>query len=250
MRVTSSVTTQAPAIIEIVKQLEGTYIQIIHTASEYGTQGRDHVTEMAKLNGICVIQNISFAEQDNVNSVYEQIRPYPAAKIVIVFLHSSIVEAVMSNLVTKLTKGEFIFIGSQAWDKKTRMFDVDLKQTLEGSFSISFDISQDAELLQDMQQLTPESFNNDPWSMLYLQERRNCYYDLSFDKSKPQLCPRTDTYNASLDYVDTIAYIATKSLVIGASDFFKFKCGSKTKQLCDDFRNHPLGMFNNYMRNS
>ncbi len=117
MRVVTADTTQAEAMMLLVKELNGEYIQVIHTQGAYGEAGKDQVVYQAKLMGICIANTIMVPESsiDDYYGYYEQLRKYPFAKLVIVFVQSWIARPFLSDLGEQMVKGDFQFIGSQSW---------------------------------------------------------------------------------------------------------------------------------------
>lgn len=236
MRVVTSVDSQAKAITAIVKKIRGNYAQILYSKSSYGEDGRDRLLDYAKKNEVCVIQEVGIGEDSNPNEVYNNLRKYPHAKIIMVFLQTHKVLPVISALANTMNRGEFIFIASTTWHRRRDVIDADLKQTLIGSYTLSFEVYQDQSLRNHMQNLFLTDYKQNPWCMMFLQTKGKCYYDSSFDKRQTMACleQSVDPYFA-LDYMDTSAYIATLSLLTGANSQLSKTCSSHS-QLCEEFR--------------
>ncbi|XP_060604760.1 uncharacterized protein LOC132757490 isoform X2 [Ruditapes philippinarum] len=246
MRVVTPDDAQARAIIKIIQELESNYVQIVYSTGAYGEAGKDKIKEEAVKSKICVVQEIAVDETDSGFGIFEKLRLYTHARIVIIFLRSHRIVPVMSALTSQInTRGEFMFIGSEAWARKRDPLKTDSKQNLLGSFTLSLEMYEDNELRTHIYNLTPKPFNQNPWSTLYLQEKRNCYFDLSFDKIKNKMCSLNDDNifgsDFTLDSWATAAYVATKSLLIGGNNFLRDKCGISTKVLCGEFTDNTKG---------
>ena len=245
MRVVTPDDAQAKALVEVVKKLNANYIQILHSSGDYGEAGRDKVIEFAASNEICVVQNISFDDDDSPFQIYDKLRTYAQAKIIIVFLYPRHLHKIIPAFTTQMKRGEFVFIGSEAWARDTTVLAKDTNRILLGSFTVSLEMYKDKELRNHAQNIKSKSFHEDPWAMLFVQAKRKCYFDLSFDKTQGDKCSEDNDYskdpNFTLDTYDTQAYVAAKSLLAGANEFLKAKCGSQAKSLCKDYTENTKG---------
>jgi hypothetical protein len=246
MRVVTPDDAQARAITEIIKKLESNYVQIVYSTGAYGEAGKDRIKEEAFKSKICVVQEIPVEETGSAFEIFEKLRRFTHARLVIIFLQSHRLAPVISALTSQIDKrGEFMFIGSEAWARKRDPLKTDNKQVLLGSFTLSLEMYEDNELRTHIQNLIPKPFNQNPWSTLYLQEKRNCYYDLSFDKTKVEMCSLDNDDSSGTDFTldswATSAYIATKALLIGSNDFLTDKCSQNTNTLCEEFRQNTKG---------
>ena len=246
MRVVTPDDAQAKAMIGIIQKLESDYVQIVYSTGAYGEAGKDKIKEEAFKNNICVVQEIAVEDSGSEFEIFEQLRKFTHARIVIIFLQSHRVEPVMSALTSQIKhRGEFVFIGSEAWNRKEGPLISDDKQILLGSYTLSLEMYEDNELRTHIQTLTPKPFNENPWSTLYLQEKRNCYFNSSFDKTKTEMCSVVNDYSTDPDFVldswATSAYVATKTLLIGGNEFLRDKCGSNMNTLCEEFTSNPSG---------
>lgn len=243
MRIVSPIKLQGDAMVNVVKYLDSNYVQIIYSDTVYGRDGRDEVHRAAADNQVCVIQSIPFRDGDNPSGVYEKLRQHPHARIVIVFLHSFLIRDFMSAIVSALNRGEFLFIGSQTWHHTGDLLDSDHDQVLLGSYSLGFEIGGDSQLLQRIRNLTPQSYRLNPWSMPFLQARGDCYYDSSYDKTRPVHCNNVDKQQFDLDYLDSFAYFTTKALLKGATSFLHKQCSPTKLSACLSFGKNRQGTF-------
>jgi hypothetical protein len=229
MRVVTPDDKQAKAMVDIMVRLDVQYAQIVYSAGAYGEDGKDKVRAAAQERSICIAQHISVSDGDNVNAIYEKLKKYPDAKVVIAFLYSDVLMKLVSALNGQMKRGEFVFIGSEAWARLPEVLEIDIKQNLLGSFTLSLEMYQDRELRQHIRNNTNRlPFQGNPWSSLFIEERNKCFYDTSFDKTKPGKCSevkdfRTDLQFA-LDTFDTSAFVATSSLLIGANAHLQKNC--------------------------
>lgn len=234
MRVVTPDDTQAQAIVEIMQKLSVNYAQIIYKAGDYGEGGKNKVKELARKHGICIVNHIALEEGHNPSALYEKLRRYAHAKLVIAFIYGDTLTRIINSLGNQMQRGEFVFIGSEAWARNLAGLKADTNQILLGSLTLSLEIYQDKELRSHIQDIKSLPYRENPWAQMFVQTKRDCYFDLSFDKSKSMHCvDESDTdSNTVLDTYDTAAYVASTSLIIGANTFLKDSCGTSAKSLC------------------
>ncbi|XP_053382549.1 uncharacterized protein LOC123540489 [Mercenaria mercenaria] len=247
MRVVTPDDAQAKAMIRIIQELNADFVQIVYSTGAYGEAGKDKIKEAAYQNKICVVQEIPVEEYGSAYAIFEKLRREAHARIVIIFLQSHRIYNIMSALVSQIdSRGEFMFIGSEAWARKKDPLVNDEKQILLGSYTLALEMYQDNELRSYIQNITPKPYSQNPWSLIYLQTKRNCFFDFSFDKTQPEKCSSANDYstdpNFELDSWDTSAFVAVKSLLIAANAFLKERCGSTAHGLCAEFTNNPKGL--------
>ncbi|XP_053391016.1 uncharacterized protein LOC128553856 [Mercenaria mercenaria] len=145
-----------------------------------------------------------------------------------------------------MKRGEFVFLGSEAWARDGTILAKDTNHIILGSFTVSLEMYKDRELRNHVQNIKPKPYRTDPWAMMFIQAKRNCFYDLSFDKTQADKCSVANDHSRdpdfTLDTYDTQAYVATKCLLTGADAFLKTKCGSSASSLCKDFLSNTEGL--------
>ncbi|KAL4223695.1 hypothetical protein ACF0H5_017163 [Mactra antiquata] len=257
MRVVTPDNVQARAMVAILVKLGINYIQIIHSVGAYGEGGRDKIREYAALNDICIAQEIAVDEKNSEHAIYDLLLEHSHARLVIVFLRSHVVAQVMPVLAKQIEergkRGEFLFIGSESWANKQQILDGDTNLSMLGSFTMSVEMYQDKQLRAHIQKLRPQPYSLNPWVAEYLQAKRNCYFDTSYDKkSYPEMCSDNNDYSSNPDFTldswDTPAYVAAKSLLMGANAHFKRKCGAASNDLCAEYRNTPEGLIEEILK--
>ncbi|XP_052234528.1 uncharacterized protein LOC127847040 isoform X3 [Dreissena polymorpha] len=236
---------QALAMIQVIKTLKADYIQMVYSSDAYGEGGLAKIKEEASNNGVCLIQALPVTEASQAEIV-RKLRLYPRAKLVIVFLGTNILEQFLVNLQFQgLKKGEFVFIGSEAWAKNQNIVNMKGEQIVFGAITMAIEIAQDSKLVDAIKIITPQPFYQNPWATLYLQNKLNCYFSSSFDKTQPRLCPNDrplNVDNLALDLSTTSSYIATKALIQGATSHHKAECGASLKKLCQSFQDNPASL--------
>lgn len=100
----------------------------MYSEGAYGEGGRDVVQSEAAKANICIAQVVMVTESDRYYEYYEHMRKKTHAKIVIIFLRSHVVGPFMRDINLDMERGEFQFIGSEAWGKNGEILDYDISK--------------------------------------------------------------------------------------------------------------------------
>lgn len=241
LRIITPDNVQAKAMIDIVKELNGEYIQIVYSEGAYGEGGRDAVVAAAAEANICIAQEILVLEKEWYYEHYRTLQKKPFAKLVIVFLRSHVVGPFMRDMSSEMKRGEFQFIGSEAWGKNKKMLEYDINR---GSITVAVEMDKNTNLEEYLKAQIPSYNNTDPWLEEYIQNREDCYFDWSYDKKFPLKCNNSilPINDASFESDPWCIFVFNTviSFLKGASEFFKSKCGAARRTaLCEDFVDSP-----------
>ncbi|XP_045209914.2 uncharacterized protein LOC123561530 isoform X2 [Mercenaria mercenaria] len=246
LRIISPDNVQAAAMIDVVKELGGEYIQLVYSEGAYGEGGRDSVRAVAVANKICIIQEIMVRESDTYFAYYEIMRRKPHAKIVIIFLRSHVVAPFIHDIDKNMNRGEFQFIGSEAWGKNMAVLQYDITK---GSIITAVEMDKNRDLEDYIKKVKPTYNVSDPWLENYIQNRQDCYCSWTYDKTFTKECtddilPMNDP-NFESDPWCIFVSNTMFAFLKGAAMFFSSKCGSSTSPtLCTDFVDNPKEFFN------
>jgi hypothetical protein len=127
---------QAMAMINIVKTLNSSYIQIMFNEGTYGEGGRDAIMREARNSKICIANEIQVKE-NQYKRIRDDMNKTPYATVVLLFLQSHVVKGVMNELHGSIHKDEwsYLFIASEAFGIRTDI--ISEKPKLEGTISLS-----------------------------------------------------------------------------------------------------------------
>lgn len=240
---------QALAMLNIVKTLNSSYIQIMYSEGTYGEGGRNAIVNAAKESKICVANEIKVKENK-----YERIRDdllkTPYATVILLFLKSHVINDVLTELHETVEQWSYIFIGSEAFG--TRKDIITQKPKLEGTISLSLQMNpltgtSKFEKYLYNRLITRESDIN-PWTRDYFEERNSCYMSGSFNKMFDSQCSEIEEEFNSKDYQPEIwtsfAINAMFSLLQGSNQAFKELCGTQSSSLCKQYRDDPVTVYN------
>ncbi|KAL3892173.1 hypothetical protein ACJMK2_004407 [Sinanodonta woodiana] len=245
MRVTTPDDKQASVIIDIIKELNSEYVQLIYSDDAYGRGGRDALLKVSKEKRVCIVEppiSVQDSTEENFSRFYEKLRKNPDAKIVVVFVRSHLAIILMKTLTLQMKTGEFIFIGSAAWSTNSDILKQDNANKLIGSLTIAMEIPAKQDLLAKITTLFPAENGSTPWMQEYLQSKLGCHFSWSFNKNEKIVCTPEQTRNLNSDGWLNFSANAAESLLLGAGQFFKSKCSPPGKILCDEYINDPRGL--------
>ena len=182
---------QAIAIIDIVIKLKSEYIQIIHSNEAYGKGGKDILEQTAKEQGVCIVNSIEISDvvSDGIhNNVINELWKNRDAKVVIIFVRSDLIEKVMTAISEPMEQGEFFFIGSETWGRRTAMLSMPKLRGM--AISMAQDLPSDFGFDDYMTSIATLNSSDpmDPWLAKFIEKRANCYLPLSFSKKGKSLC--------------------------------------------------------------
>lgn len=242
---------QALAMLDIVKTLNSSYIQIIYSKGPYGEGGRNAIVQAAKESKICVANEIKVEEND-YKRIRDDLLKTPYATVILLFLKSHVINDVLTELHATVEQWSYIFIGSEAFGTNKDI--LTNKPKLEGSISLSLQMnpltgnSKFETYLYH--RLVTRDIDINPWTKEYFEERNSCYMPGSFNKFFDSPCSDTAEEFNNKDYKPEIwtafAINAMFSLLQGSNKAFEELCGtqSQSSSLCKKYRDHPLTVYN------
>lgn len=240
---------QALAMLNIVKTLNSSYIQIMYSEGTYGEGGRNAIVNAAKESKICVANEIK-VEENKYKRIRDDLLKTPYATVILLFLKSHVINDVLTELHETVEQWSYIFIGSEAFG--TRKDIITQKPKLEGTISLSLQMNpltgtSKFEKYLYNRLITRESDIN-PWTRDYFEERNSCYMSGSFNKMFDSQCSDIEEEFNSKDYQPEIwtsfAINAMFSLLQGSNQAFKELCGTQSSSLCKQYRDDPVTVYN------
>ena len=244
MRIVSPDGVEADAMMNVIKAIKGEYVQVVYNECTCGSARKDSVAAMALKHGICVAQYLQVKEKDSYFEFYELIRRKPHAKLVIIFLSSHILTNFMRDLNEQMPRGEFQFLGSEAWGDNHDLLQFDITK---GSLLVTMELDEIKGLRSYIQDKIPNRNKYEPWLEQYIQKRQDCYFDWSHDKTFSRQCMDDILPPAQGGYfkIDSTCAFATYSLFAllqGSSEFYRKSCGNSV-ELCEAYVNNPTGLY-------
>lgn len=232
---------QAKAMVNILKTLESSYIQILYSEGTYGEGGRDEIVRVAKSLKVCIANEIK-VEESKYTKILDNLRRKPFAQIVLMFLKAHVVTDVL-NIVTKgMDSKEFMFIASEALGTNVEIIKNNPK--LEGSISLSLEIPIDKNKFRRyVNSKSIDRYTTNPWTRSYFENKYKCYLPGSFDKSTNTECAnvfeRYNITNPDFDIWSSFALNAAEVALKGSYAAFLNICGPYSNTICPEYRKEP-----------
>jgi hypothetical protein len=241
---------QVKAMINIVKTLNSSYIQILFSKGSYGKGGRDGIVNEAKKSKICIANQIE-VEDGQYEKIRDDMNKTPYATVVLLFLQSHVVKGVMTELHGSIHKDEwsYLFIASEAFGIRTDI--ISEKPKLEGTISLSLQMNPLTGTSKFEKYLYDRLFEigNDlnPWTMEYFERKNKCFLSGSFNKAYGTECLDIKEPFNNKGYKPELwtsfAINAMFSLLQGANKSFGELCSAQSSELCQDYRNSPKKVY-------
>ena len=230
--------------MEVIKAIKGEYVQVVYNECSCGSARKNSIAEMARKHGICVAQFIEVKQRDDYFEFYEILRKKPHAKLVIIFLSPHILPGFIRDQNEIMQKGEFQFLGSEAWGGNYDLLKYDI---VKGALSVTMQLEEVRGLRAYIQQKVPNKQEYNPWLEEYLQKRQNCYFDWSYDKTFSRHCtadilPPAETGSFKTDFWSDFATNSLLALLKGSAEFYKKSCVASSENLCHEFVSNPTGL--------
>ena len=246
---------QAEVLLAIVEELGGKYIQVVYDERTYGKSALGHLTVAASRLKICIIQTVEVKEEtESYHRYYEDIKKKPYARIIILFLHHQNLINLLKVLTEEIKTPQYQFIASDGWGKHKDLLE---HRIGDGVFTVTLEIDPVPGLIPYILNQSINASKTNPWSEHYLQKRHNCYYDLSYDKTFPNRCSRTDAMHSESRIVEdnwiNFAAISMLSLLKASAEVFNKTCGNSdilcsgftkdTPRLVEEMKNISMDIF-------
>jgi hypothetical protein len=186
LRVPSADSRQAETILRLVQKLEGNFIQILYSESEYGEGGRNLLLDLIRNStfDLCVAQTLPISRNSDKATILSKMRMYPQAKIVVLFIGSFEIEYMIQTFNT-ISKNEFVFISSEGMGTR---IDISNYRNLIGTLTITSQLTINEKLTDHLKHLQPDGSNIDAWIRPYMEMVFDCYFQWSFNKTSNKLC--------------------------------------------------------------
>ena len=237
---------QAMAMIKFLRRYNIRYVQIVHTADNYGEQGAQIFNSLAEENKICVAQTVSFSDKsvvtaESANDVILALLEKPIANTVVVFASSSFINEMLQAIRRNPEAlNKFRFIGSDSWANNKEATD-SVEDLAVGSVTFDLDTRDLRAFDEYLSSKTPGNYPENPWFSEYYEEIHNCYLTIP-DKRYPRRCHATSIdVTTSGRYKQDTAIIhvinAVYSSAIGIDMALKEVCGVDYTTVCEAFKN-------------
>jgi hypothetical protein len=242
MRVAIPDTALAATILNIAKALSADYIQLVHCSNDYCQGAAQQVQMGAKVMAFCIAQVQVAVEGQNYSTLFENLRRFVPAKVVVVILDEINIQRFVDVVDEHMYLGEFVIIGATTWARNWNV--IVGKYKLEGAITIAKEMAFSTEFTDHLRSLVPSPDDvSNPWMQPYMEQYLQCYYKWSYDKSYTRECGDNDRIGLADDFHQNqytpSAMNSVYAFLDGASNAFEELCGSGT-DLCANYKEHPL----------
>ncbi|WAR03383.1 GRM7-like protein [Mya arenaria] len=237
---------QVTGMIKFLREFDIRYVQVVHSADNYGEQGAEIFKQVAADNRICIAQTISFPYKkattiENANDIVLSLLQKPVANTVVIFADSSQINSLLQAIKrSPEAYGKFKFVGSDTWANNVESTDGQ-EDIAVGSVTFDLDINDLAEFDQYLATKTPANYPDNPWFPEYYEAIHNCYLTIP-DKRYPTRCSATprnivssQRYKQDTGIIHVIN--AVFAAAYGLDSALREECGENYTTVCEVFKN-------------
>lgn len=236
---------QAMGMIEFLQKFDIRYVQVVHTATNYGEQAAEVFNELASNNKICVAQTISFPDkstvtEENANDVVLALLQKPVANTVVIFADTTYINELLLAIKRNTdSHGKFKFIGSDTWANNLEATS-GVEKYAVGSVTFDHDVGNLKEFDNYLDTKTPANYPDNPWFPEYYEKIHNCYLTIP-DARYPSRCSAApDRIITSPRYKQDTGIIhvinAVYAAAYGIDAALKEVCGNNYTTVCESFK--------------
>ncbi|XP_053375883.1 uncharacterized protein LOC123533310 [Mercenaria mercenaria] len=237
---------QAMGMIKFLSNYDIRYVQVVHSADNYGEQAANVFNTLASDNKVCIAQTVSFLPQssvtvENANDVVLALLKKPVANTVIVFADITYINELLQAIRRNPdAHGKFRFIGSETWANNPEAIE-GVEDIALSSVTVDLDVVDIRDFDEYLSTKTPANYPENPWFPEYYEEIQNCYLTIP-DTKYPGRCSATPKnivtsrrykQDTSLIHVINAVYSAAYGLDLALRE----ECGDDYTTVCEAFKN-------------
>lgn len=232
----------ANAMVQIMKEMDWLYVQVVNSPDTHGRTGSQDFMRQAGANGICVTAAYEFSTHGTADEIVAKLRERVDAKVVAVFApaahHAELLKAVKDSGAA----GNILLVGDANWGSDTTVTQGN-EDAARGSITIDLETSSLNEFQQYLTDLDVNKHTTNPWFRDWYQKVFSCYLDA---KSMPMYtvpCDPTRAITSAPGFATdshTLHVInAVYTSALGIHNALEKVCGVGYNRVCDQFKQYP-----------
>ena len=169
------------AMTNFLNQNDIRYVQVVHTANNYGIRGSEVFNRIAEEQRICVAQTISFADKgislaDSANNIVSVLLEKPLANTIVIFAQPLYINELLKaiNREPLAIQRKYRFVGASQWGKTWEAVR-NVEHIAENSVSMAIQNSDIYEFNEYLKVKTLANHGHNPWFGEYYEKIFNCY---------------------------------------------------------------------------
>ncbi|XP_060527714.1 metabotropic glutamate receptor 2-like isoform X2 [Cylas formicarius] len=172
---------QVKAMVDIVLQMEWSYISIIYEESNYGIKAFEELEELLAENNICIavkeklVKDSGVARESTYDNIVLKLQTKPRAKGCIIFGSDQEVAELMRAVRRLNATGSFSWIGSDGWSARWSVSDGN-EAEVEGTLSVQPQANPVRGFKEYFLSLNVENNPRNPWFVEFWEHHFSCRY--------------------------------------------------------------------------
>uniref|UniRef100_T1IT32 G-protein coupled receptors family 3 profile domain-containing protein n=1 Tax=Strigamia maritima TaxID=126957 RepID=T1IT32_STRMM len=249
---------QALALVDIVQQLNWTYVSTVASEDQYGEAGIDRFQREARARNICIGASEKVPHKANASAFDAIVRNLErnAARGVVLFIVSDDLRGVL--LAAKRANVSLSWVASDAWGRQAKLLE-GLEDVAEGAITVELEYVEMEEFDEHMMSLTPHNNSRNPWFSEFWEESFQCIlsnYTQQYVQNKTQQLPlcsdglRLDRHVYTQDSKVQFVIDAVYAFAHAYHNLHTNVCGPQSRHVCPAMRSYDgFEFYWNYLLN-
>ncbi|CAB0028906.1 unnamed protein product [Trichogramma brassicae] len=238
---------QVKAMVEIIKQMNWTYVSVIYEESNYGVKAFEELESLLAKNDICIavkeklVKDSGVADESVYDSIVQKLLTKRRARGCIIYGSDQEVAGLMRAVRRCNATGAFSWIGSDGWSARGLVSDGN-EPEVEGTLSVQPQANPVKGFEDYFLNLTVENNKRNPWFVEFWEDHFKCKYpnssltpyNVKYETActtKERLMKSDMAFENQLQFVSD----AVMAFAYAFRDMHRDLCGGK-EGLCDEMR--------------
>ncbi|XP_031783188.1 metabotropic glutamate receptor 2 isoform X3 [Nasonia vitripennis] len=238
---------QVKAMVEIIKQMNWTYVSVIYEESNYGVKAFEELESLLAKNGICIaikeklVKDSGVADESVYDSIVQKLLTKRRARGCIIYGSDQEVAGLMKAVRRVNATGAFSWIGSDGWSARGLVSDGN-EAEVEGTLSVQPQANPVEGFEEYFLNLTVENNKRNPWFVEFWEDHFKCRYPNSsltpYNSKYENFCTTKERLNkGDMAFENQLQFVsdAVMAFAYAFRDMHNDLCHGKVG-LCDEMK--------------
>ncbi|XP_014214874.1 metabotropic glutamate receptor 2-like [Copidosoma floridanum] len=238
---------QVKAMVEIIKQMNWTYVSVVYEESNYGVKAFEELESLLAKNDICIavkeklVKDSGVADESVYDSIVQKLLTKRRARGCIIYGSDQEVAGLMRAVRRSNATGVFSWIGSDGWSARGLVSDGN-EAEVEGTLSVQPQANPVEGFEEYFLNLTVENNKRNPWFVEFWEDHFKCRYPNSsltpYNSKYENLCTTKERLSKKdMAFENQLQFVSDAVMAFGYAfrDMHSDLCHGKFG-LCDEMK--------------
>ncbi|XP_058794617.1 metabotropic glutamate receptor 2 isoform X2 [Phymastichus coffea] len=238
---------QVKAMVEIIKQMNWTYVSVVYEESNYGVKAFEELESLLAKNEICIavkeklVKDSGVAEESGYDAIVQRLLTKRRARGCIIYGSDQEVAGLMRAVRRNNATGAFSWIGSDGWSARGLVSDGN-EAEVEGTLSVQPQANPVEGFEDYFLNLTVENNKRNPWFVEFWEDHFKCRYPNSsltpYNSKYDNFCTTKERLNkGEMAFENQLQFVsdAVMAFAYAFRDMHRDLCHGKPG-LCDEMK--------------